>query len=162
MKRSVPLPAPDGPVVVAYDGSPASEIALIEAAALLAPRSAVVVTVWKEGIGLRAFDHPEHLPPAPLDVRLAGEVDWSIAERAQRLAEHGAALAREAGLDAEGLAVAEEVDVPVPETVVDVAEKRRAAVIAVGTHGHGGAIGTISRGVIRRARCPVLVRGPAR
>jgi nucleotide-binding universal stress UspA family protein len=147
---------------VAYDGSPASEIALIEAAALLAPRRAVVVTVWKEGIGLRALDRPAHLPLARLDVRLAGEVEQEMAERAQRLAEHGAALAREAGLDAEGLAVAEEVDVPVSDTVVHVAEEHRAATIAVGTHGHGGAIGAVSRDVIRHARCPVLVRGPAR
>jgi nucleotide-binding universal stress UspA family protein len=148
--------------VVAYDGSPASQIALIEAAALLAPRQAVVVTVWKQGIGLRAIDPPENLPPARLDVRMAGEVDQSMAERAQRMAEHGAELAREAGLDAAGLAVAEEIEVPVSETIVGVAEERRAATIAVGTHGHGGAIGTISRDVIRRARCPVLVRGPAR
>jgi nucleotide-binding universal stress UspA family protein len=147
--------------VVAYDGSPASEIALIEAAALLAPREAVVLTVWKQGIGLRAIDPPENLPPARLDVRMAGEIDRSMAERAQRMAEHGAELAREAGLDAAGLAVAEEMEVPVSDTIVDVAEERRAATIAVGTHGHGGAIGTISRDVIRHARCPVLVRGPA-
>ena len=157
-----PLPPLDGPVVVAYDGSPASEIALIEAAALLAPRRAVVVTVWKEDIGLRAVDRPEHLPPAKLDVRLAGEFEEVLAERARRLAEHGAALAAEAGLEAEGLAVAEGVDVPVSEAVVGVAERHGAATIAVGTHGHGGAIGNISREVIRHARCPVLVRGPAR
>jgi nucleotide-binding universal stress UspA family protein len=156
------LPPSDGPVVVAYDGSPASEIALIETAALLAPRAAVIVTVWKEGIGLHAIEPPEHLPPAPLDVRMAGEVDQAMAVRAQRMAEHGAALAREAGLDAVGLAVAEEVDVPVSDTIVDVAGSRRAAAIAVGIHGHGGAVGAISRDVIRHARCPVLVRGPAR
>jgi nucleotide-binding universal stress UspA family protein len=157
-----PLPPSDGPVVVAYDGSPASEIALVEAAALLAPRRALVVTVWKQGIGLRAIDPPEHLPPAELDVRMAGEVDEAMGERARRMAEHGASVAREAGLDAEALAVAEDVDVRVADTVVDVAERRRAAAIAVGTHDHGGAIGTISRDMIRRARCPVLVRGPAR
>src|SRR4051794_41281879 len=133
-----PLPPSDGPIVVAYDGSPASEVALVEAAALVTPREAVIVTVWKEGIGLRAIEPPEHLPPAPLDVRVGGEVDQAMAERAQRLAEHGALVAREAGLDAVGLAVAEEIDVPVSETVVDVAERRRAAAIAVGTHGHGG------------------------
>jgi hypothetical protein len=72
------LPLSDGPVVVAYDGSPASEIALIETAALLAPRAAVIVTVWKEGIGLRAIEPPDHLPPAPLDVRMAGEIDQAM------------------------------------------------------------------------------------
>jgi nucleotide-binding universal stress UspA family protein len=156
------LPPLDGPVVVAYDGSPASEIALIEAAALLAPRRAVIVTVWKADIGLRSVDHAEHLPPAELDVRVAGEFEEATAQRARRLAAHGAALAATAGLEAEPLAVAEEVDVLVSEAVVSVAEKRQAAAIAVGTHGHGGAIGAISRDVIRHARCPVLVRGPAR
>jgi nucleotide-binding universal stress UspA family protein len=157
-----PLPTPEDPLVVAYDGSPASEMALVEAAALLAPRRAVIVTVWKEGIGLRVVDLPEQLPPAPLDARLAVGFDRAMAERARRLAEHGAALAREAGLEAESLAVAEEAEVPVSDTVVDVAEQRGAAAIAVGSHRHGGAIGRISRDVIRRARCPVLVRGPAR
>src|SRR3954471_2907927 len=127
-----PIGASDGPVGVAYDGSPASEMALIETAALVTPREAVIVTVWKEGIGLRAIEPPEHLPPAPLDVRVAGEVDQAMAERAQRLAEHGALVAREAGLDAIGLAVAEEIDVPVSETIVDVAKRRRAAAIALG------------------------------
>ena len=46
---------PEEPVVVAYDGSPASVEALTEAAALLAPRKALILTVWKEGVGLRAI-----------------------------------------------------------------------------------------------------------
>src|SRR4051794_39684834 len=137
-------------------------MALIEAAALVTPREAVIVTVWKEGIGLRAIEPPDHLPPASLDVRMAGEVDQAMAERAQRLAEHGAGLAREAGLDAVGVAVAEDVDVPVSEAVVDVADRRGASAISVGSHGHGGAVGAIARDVIRHAHCPVLVRGPAR
>jgi nucleotide-binding universal stress UspA family protein len=151
-----------GPTVVGYDGSESSERALRDAAALLAPRRALVVVVWKEGIALRVIDPPEDLPPAPLDVRTIQEVERATAERAQRLAEHGAALAREAGLEAEGLAVAEEVEVTVAESLVDLAERRGAAAIVVGSHGHGGAIGPISRDVIRTARCPVLVRGPAR
>jgi nucleotide-binding universal stress UspA family protein len=38
----------------------------------------------------------------------------------------------------------------------------RTAAIAVGSQGHGGAVGATARDVIRHARCPVLVRGPAR
>jgi hypothetical protein len=107
MRHRPVLPAP----IHETDCEPVNS--LPEAAALLAPRAAVIVTVWKEGIGLHAIEPPEHLPPAQLDVRMAGEVDQAMATRAQRMAEHGAALAREAGLDAVGLAVAEEVDVPV-------------------------------------------------
>lgn len=157
-----PADGPSGPVVVGYDGSESSERALRDAAALLKPRRALVVVVWKEDIALRAIDPPEHLPPAALDIRTAQEVEQSMAERAQRLAQHGAEIAREGGLDAEGLAIAEEVSVTIAEVLVDIAERRDAAAIVVGGHGHGGTIGPISRDVIRTARRPVLVRGPAR
>lgn len=39
----------------------------------------------------------------------------------------------------------------VAEALVDVAERREAAAIVVGGHGHGGAIGPTSRDVIRTA-----------
>ena len=41
------------PIVICFDGTPASEHALREAAGLLAPGPAVVVFVWEAG---RAFD----------------------------------------------------------------------------------------------------------
>ena len=52
--------------------------------------------------------------------------------RAQKLAERGAQLARKAGFDAEGLAVAEEVHIPTAETIVSVASEREAVAIVVG------------------------------
>jgi hypothetical protein len=39
-----------GPILIAYDGTPASEYALWEAGALLSGRRALVVTVWKPGL----------------------------------------------------------------------------------------------------------------
>lgn len=153
-----------GPVVVGFDGSPASERALNEAAALLAPRKALVVVVWEAG---RAFEMAEvsarnlayEMPPAVLDVRTATELDLAMAETAQQLAQHGATLARDAGLDAEGLAVAD--DLTVADTLMRLAEERDAAAIVVGSHGHRGLrkllLSSTSEAVLRRSSCPVVV-----
>ena len=76
------------------------------------------------------------LPPPQLDVRAAIEVDDELAERSQKLAQKGAELARDAGFEPEALAVADEVDTPVAETIVNVAADRGAAAIVIGAHGH--------------------------
>src|SRR3954447_3805356 len=118
-----------GPIVIGYDGSHEAEHALREAGALLAGRPALVVVVWKQGLGFELLELPTAtigLPPARIDIRTALEIDRELAESAQRLAQHGAALAGEAGLEAEGMAVADDVDVPVSETLVQVARERDA------------------------------------
>ena len=86
-----------GPIVIGYDGSPASALAMREAAGLLAPRPALVVVVWEAGAALEAVDFPASIVPAPIDIRTAVELDQTLYERAQQLAEQGAGLAREAG-----------------------------------------------------------------
>jgi nucleotide-binding universal stress UspA family protein len=153
-----------GPILIAFDGSPAAEHALDEAAALLGRRPALVVSVWKEGTGFEAVELPAAtagLTPAPIDISTAMEIDQEVKERAQRLAQHGAELAGQAGMEAEGLAVADEVEVTIAETLVEVAEKNDAAAIVMGAHGHGrlsqALLGSTTSDVIRRARCPVIV-----
>jgi nucleotide-binding universal stress UspA family protein len=88
-------------------------------------------------------------------------VDRELSEQAQRLAQKGAGLAGDAGFEAEGLAIAEDADVPVHETIVGKAKELDAAAIVVGAHGHGRLgevlLGSTSREVIRHAHCPVLV-----
>jgi nucleotide-binding universal stress UspA family protein len=155
---------PSGPVLIAFDGSPAAEHALREAAVLLGKRPALVVSVWNEGAGFEAVELPSttfDLAPAPIDVSTALEIDQEVKEQAQRLAQHGAELARQAGLDAEGLAVADDAGVSVAETIVEVAKQRDAAAIVTGAHGHGriaeALVGSTTRDVIRRALCPVIV-----
>jgi nucleotide-binding universal stress UspA family protein len=156
-----------GPVVIAFDGSPGAEHAVREAGSLLGPRPALVVVVWKAGLGFELMELPPAnigLPPAALDISTALEIEEEIAESSQRLAQKGAGLARDAGFEAEGLAVADDVDVPVAETVVRVATERDAQAIVVGAHGHGRLgevfLGSTSRDVIRRAVCPVVVARP--
>jgi nucleotide-binding universal stress UspA family protein len=156
--------AQSGHVVLAYDGSPATEDAMREAAEALSPRRAVVVVVWKRGIGLETVVVPEFtgdLPPADLDVRTAAEFDDAMSERARRLAERGASVACEAGFEAEGLAVADVVDVTVAETLLDVARTRGAPAIVLGSHRHAS-LGATTRDVIRHSTCPVLVCHGAR
>jgi nucleotide-binding universal stress UspA family protein len=153
-----------GPVVVAFDGSPAAEHALREAGELLKGRRALVLVVWKAGLGFELVELPAStigLPPATLDIRTALEVDRELSEQAQRLARKGAGLARDAGFEAEGLAVAEDVQVAVHETIVRKAKELDAQAIVVGAHGHGRLgeviLGSTSREVIHHAHCLVLV-----
>jgi nucleotide-binding universal stress UspA family protein len=147
----------DGPVVVGYDGSGPSRRALSEAGPLLAPRRALVVVVWEPGVAFELME--PGLPLAPIDIRTALELDQAVYEHAQRVAEEGAALARKTGLNAEALAVADELSVA--DTLVRLAREREAPALVVGAHGYSRVrellLGSTSRDVIRRATCPVVV-----
>lgn len=151
-----------GPIIIGYDGSQAAECALREAGALLSGRPAIVVVVWEAGRAYELQDRPTGLletPPASLDVRTALEFDKAMYESAQQLAQHGGALARQAGLDAEGLAVAD--DVTVADTLIRLAEERDSVAIVIGSHGHSELrellLGSTSKAVVQRAPCPVLI-----
>jgi nucleotide-binding universal stress UspA family protein len=155
-----------GPLVIAYDRSPPADHAVREAGKLFPGRRALVLVVWKEGLGFEIAELPAAtigMPPSPLDIRTALEIDRVIYEGAQKVAQQGAELAKEAGLDAEGLAVADEVDVPLAETIAHVAEEQGAAAIVIGAQGQSRAaiLGSTSRDVIGHARGPVvIVPGP--
>jgi nucleotide-binding universal stress UspA family protein len=146
-----------GPIIVGYDGSPSSQRAIDEAGALLSRHRALVVVVWEAGLGSALVDVPA-IPPAPIDVRVALEVDKTLYERAQRLAQHGAQLAEKAGLEADPLVVADTITVA--ETLVRLAREKDAQAIALGTDGIGLTdvlLGGTTRGVIQHASCPVVV-----
>lgn len=153
---------PSAAVVIGFDGSPGSDRALREAADLLARRPAVVVVVWKRGLAFELMELPtatEGLPPSRLDLGSALETERSLYENARRLAEQGAAIARDAGFDAEPLVAADDVDTPVAETLVRVARDRDAAGIVVLRHPRRGEwiIGSTTRDVIRHADRSVVV-----
>jgi nucleotide-binding universal stress UspA family protein len=155
--------APQAPVLIAYDGSPAARQAVIDSARILGSGKVLVVTVWEEGL---AYSAPGASMPtdagsiAPLvDPRLAAEVDDATHQHAERVSEEGAALARAHGLDAEALAVADEADVAT--TLLDLIAVRQAVAIAVGSRGLRGIRarleGSTSRALLKHATCPVIV-----
>jgi nucleotide-binding universal stress UspA family protein len=149
-----------GPVLIGYDGTAAAERALRETSELLRGRKALVVVVYKAGLVFELVALPAAsagLPPAPLDMRTALEIDQSLLEATRRGAEQAAATARELGLDAEPLVVTEDPEIPVDETLVSLARERDVQVVSVGAHNHGPILGSISRGVVRNAPCPALV-----
>ena len=148
----------DGPLVIAYDGSDEFALVLSKAAPMLAPRHALVVVVWEAGVPYELFAMPRDVTPAPVHVDTAVKLDRVLLEGAQKLAQRGAALAREAGFDAIGLAVADELTIP--ETIVHIANERDAEGILVGSHGRGLSkllLGSTSEGVLRKTDRPVVV-----
>jgi nucleotide-binding universal stress UspA family protein len=158
-----------GPILIAYDGSPAAQRAPILAARLLAERRALLLVVWTRGLGRELLELPPvpGLPPGQIDIRTAQEIDQAQAEAARRLGRTGGAIARGAGLETEVLVVAEPPEIAVSETIVRVARERDCCALLIGEHAHGRVgevfLGVVSRDVIRYAPCPVIVirQGPS-
>jgi len=148
----------EGPVVIAYDGSPAARQAVVEAAKILGSHRILVATVWEEALAFAAPLQPDVTMPT-VDVNLALEARRVAHENAERVALEGAALARSLGLDAEPLALSDEGGVP--RTILRMARERRAAAIVVGSRGLSGIRarleGSTSKGLLKDASCPVIV-----
>ena len=151
-----------GPVVIGFDGTPAAERAIRQAAQLLSARPALVVVVWEAEQAFELATLPVmgmELPATRMDIRVAAEADHARYETAQEAARHGAAIAREAGLQAESMVVADEVTVA--ETLVRVARDCDAPAIVVGAHRRGALagllLGSTSRDVLKHSDRPVVV-----
>jgi len=90
---------------------------------------------------------------------IVAELDKALADAAAETTEQGVTLAREAGLDATGETV--EDDVGVWRAIASLARARRAALIVTGARGIGGArsalLGSVSSGLIHNAEVPILV-----
>jgi nucleotide-binding universal stress UspA family protein len=151
----------DAPVLIAYDGSDTARHAVRKAGELFGSRQVLVVTVWEPALAYESSMPTAGLemPPVPVDVEGAREVEEELHERARSTAQEGAELARSAGLEAKGLAVADEVHVA--DAIVEVARKREVAAIVVGSRGLKGLRarleGSTSNAVVKHAPCPVVV-----
>jgi nucleotide-binding universal stress UspA family protein len=151
------------PIIIGYDGSPASDLAVNAAAELFKSRKALVVTVWEPQQAWAAVVPSGAITPVPVDIRLGIELEKELYEGAQRNAQRGADLAAQGGLDAAPSVVADSISVG--ETLARLAEKHDAAAIVVGSHGHAALtealFGSTTRDVLKKAPCPaVVVRGP--
>jgi nucleotide-binding universal stress UspA family protein len=148
-------------VILAYDGSGPARAAVREAGRVLAPREALVVTMWEQALATMAImptiaPVTEMMPP---DIDTADELNRAASKHASAVAAEGAELARSVGFDAEPLAIGEEVNVP--EAIARLAQDRGAEVVVVGSRGLSGLkaslLGSTSQGVLHRCRMPVLV-----
>lgn len=153
--------APDGPVLIAYDGSGPARRAIADAAKLLGSRRTLVVTVWEPGLAYAtmALPSPNELIAPMVDPEVAHDVDRALHRHAERVSRDGAELARSLGLDAEPLSAPD--DGEVAHAILDLARTHHAAAIVVGSRGLGGLRarleGSTSKGVLKHASCPVLV-----
>lgn len=134
-------------VLVATDGSSRARAALATAGAFPWPRGARASGV----IARRGFAGTQIAGEWPVTVWEA--LDRSL-ERVRAAAQ--AVLARR-WRDAEVVIV----DQPPVDAILAQARRRRAGVVVLGSRGHGllsrVVLGSVSRGVVRRADCPVLV-----
>jgi nucleotide-binding universal stress UspA family protein len=150
------------PILIAYDGSPPARAAVRAAGELFAPGPAIVLTVWEPGLAEMMM-----VPSStgmgstmlPFDPATMREVERASEEQAKALADDGAALAREAGLDAQALAVEDLADPP--HAIVAAAEEQNARAIVIGSRGLGGLksklLGSTSKEVLHRSVRPVVV-----
>jgi nucleotide-binding universal stress UspA family protein len=135
-------------VLLTTDGSVQAHAALTLAAAVPWPTTARAHLVLARG-GLP-------LGPWPADVWLAG-LSGAAEQAIEREISRARRLVRRRWPDM----TASTMTTPPVEAITEEARRRRAGVIVVGSRGLGFArrlmLGSVSRGVVRRASCPVLV-----
>ncbi len=155
------MDAADRPVLIAYDGSRAARRAVVEAANILRPFRALIVTVWEAGLAYATpAMPPDGMTMTPMvDPALASGVDRELHHHAESVSRDGAELAKSVGFDAQALAVPD--DGTVPETILNLARSHDATAIVVGSRGLSGLRarleGSTSKGLLKHARCPVIV-----
>ena len=147
------LEMPDKPLLLCYDGSENAKHAIQEAAALLAPRRALVLTVWQDAAALPSLAWAGAALPDLEDVFAAAR------DGAERMAEEGAGIARATGFDA--ISIVAEAKGPIWTAVEHVAEEHDASAIVVGSRGLSGIksllLGSVSSGIVHHALRPTVV-----
>jgi nucleotide-binding universal stress UspA family protein len=148
-----------GPVVIAFDDSPAARRAVQVAGCLLPGHETLVLHVWRSP--LRHSLTGAALRNAPLhDVReIAEMLDALVEKSAQATTDRGVALAREHGVQPQSTTV--ESNDPVAQTIMRAANDLDATVTVTGRRGRGalaGAIlGSVSASLIHASARPVLI-----
>ena len=148
---------PDGPVLLAYDGSEPSRRGVETASRLFAGREAIVSTVWTPYETVASMGRIGM--PAAVAAAGAQKIDEELEEKARGTAEQGAAIAREAGLEARAEPLREFGNTS--GTLIEGARHQGAAAIAIGSHGRGtlgvALLGSVAMGLVHRCPVPLLV-----
>lgn len=149
----------DGPVVIGYDGSDGARDAIAVSARLLHDRRAVVVHAWSSPVQHSLAGGSLLAAPVAEIQEIARDLDEVFAGQAQGIAEEGATLAREHGLDARLVAV-EAASGPW-RALTAAAHTEQAAVLVAGSRGRGTVastvLGSVSASLMHNAELPVLV-----
>jgi nucleotide-binding universal stress UspA family protein len=137
-------------VLFAYDGSELAKLAIEYSAQQLVPgREALVVSVWQPGDVGFVPSGERHLDAADAS---------QVCRAAEEIAAQGASLAEKAGFRAQSIAVQA---APTWKGIVDVAEKREANLIVLGSHRRSGLaghlLGSVAAGVVAHSPSSVLV-----
>ena len=145
---------PNDRLLICFDGSAGSRLAIETAGKLFPGRTATVLHVWTP-MAVTAFAYGAMMVPA-ID-------EDAVVRAALEVAEHGAALAKDAGLIATA-ATAEGTFDGTWRVIVEYADANDVALIVIGARGLSAfqsmILGSISHGVVQHATCPVLVVPP--
>jgi nucleotide-binding universal stress UspA family protein len=144
-----------GPLLVCYDGSDDAKYAIETAATLFPGGCALVISVWQRLAGIDSINWAGE----PAGLINSVELDRAAAEHGAQLAEQGARIAHEAGMDAQPLAV--EALGPIWKMIVEAAAAHDASAIVIGSRGLTGLramlLGSVSSAVVQHAGRPTLV-----
>jgi nucleotide-binding universal stress UspA family protein len=150
---------PEGPVLVAYDGSPAADEALAVAGRLLPGGPALVVHAWESPLRHSLSGRALSGVPVTEIHEFTADFETYIREMAEATVADGVERARQAGLEVSGEAV--ESSSAVWRVLIGTAETRHATVMVAGSQGHGRVatvlLGSVSAGLAHHAERPVLI-----
>mgnify|MGYP000016331762 CR=1 FL=1 len=159
--------ASNGPLVIAFDGSPASIEAVERAAGLLGEaREAIILVVWEPGL-LNAAVAPIPgglgAPVPPPDLQQIQELDKGEQDHAERIASEGVEIANTHGLSATPLIARDQTSVAA--TILRVAEDKDASAIVIGSRRHSAIasvlLGSTTEAVLHKTSRPLLVIRPS-
>jgi nucleotide-binding universal stress UspA family protein len=145
-----------GLVVIGYDGSHDAQRAIDLAGGALRADAALVVNVWGIPITATQPGAPFGAPTPPKEAELQ-----RFEQTARRLAEEGAARARQAGLSAEAQIARGTTPTEIARILCDLAEDRGATLVVVGRRGQSRLkevfLGSVSNAAVHDGRSAVLV-----
>jgi nucleotide-binding universal stress UspA family protein len=142
-------------LILCYDGSENAGHAIKRAGELLRARVAVVLTVWQPVATMGSFAWAGAMG----GVADFTELDRAAVEINNRIAQQGVGIARDAGFQAEPLAV--QSAGATWRTILGVAQDQGAAVIVMGSRGLTGVrsalMGSVSSAVVHHTDLPTLI-----
>jgi nucleotide-binding universal stress UspA family protein len=155
MDRFGGMDSDERPVLFAYDGSDQAKQAVEQAGAeLRTPRKAVVLAAFEPLGAIPFWGVPAAIVP--------DEMLEEVRREAGKVADEGAALARDAGFEATAMTAE---GVRTWQAILDAAKEVDAGMIVLGSHGRGrvgsAIMGSVATAVAQHAHLPVMICRPA-